>query len=69
VIDDIHHEDLKDGLPALNARLVELDDRVPDDNEDARDSLTGAWRTYNRLAGVADPTVVWPVDEKDHVNR
>lgn len=28
MIDDIHHEDLKDALRSLNARLVELDDRV-----------------------------------------
>ena len=52
VIDDIHHEDLKDALRALNARLVELDDRVPDDEENTRKSLTGAWRAYNRLARV-----------------
>jgi hypothetical protein len=58
VIDDIHHEDLRDALRALNARLVELDDRVPDDNEAARDSLTGAWRAYNRLARIIDPTIV-----------
>ena len=38
--------------PALNARLVELDDRVPDDEENTRKSLTGAWRAYNRLARV-----------------
>jgi hypothetical protein len=30
VIEDAHHEDLKDALRALNARLVELDDRVRD---------------------------------------
>jgi hypothetical protein len=58
VIDDIHHEDLRDALRALNAPLVELDDRVPDDNEAARDSLTGAWRAYNRLARIIDPTIV-----------
>ncbi len=50
VIDDIRHEDLKDALRSLNARLVELDDRLPADNEAARDSLTGAWRAYNALA-------------------
>jgi hypothetical protein len=65
VIDDIHHEDLKDALRALNARLVELDDRVPDNAEEARDSLTRAWRAYNRLARVVDPTMVWPVEEDD----
>lgn len=65
MIDDIHHEDLKDTLRTLNARLVDLDDRVPDDNEDARESLTGAWRAYNRLARVVDLTMVWPVDEDD----
>jgi hypothetical protein len=37
---------MKDALRALNARLVELDDRVLD-AEDARESLTGAWRSYN----------------------
>jgi hypothetical protein len=46
VIDDAHHENMKDALRALNARLVELDDRVLD-AEDARESLTGAWRSYN----------------------
>jgi len=30
VIADANHENMKDALPALNARLVELDDRVPD---------------------------------------
>jgi len=65
VIDDIHHEDLKDALCALNTRLVELDDRVPDDNENARESFTGAWRVHNRLARVVDPTMAWPVDEDD----
>ncbi|MFZ0059007.1 MAG: hypothetical protein WAL35_03045 [Acidimicrobiales bacterium] len=40
MIDDIHHEDLRDALRALNARLVELDDRVPDDNEAAGVSCT-----------------------------
>jgi hypothetical protein len=28
-------------------------------------ALTGAWRTYNRLARDVDPTMVWPVDEDD----
>jgi hypothetical protein len=65
VIDDIHHEDLKDALRSLNARLVELDDHVPDDEEAARDSLTAAWRAYNRLARVVDPRMVWPVDKDD----
>ena len=63
MIDDIHHEDLKNALQSLNARLVELDDRVSDDNEAARESLTGAWRAYNRLARVVDPTMGWSVDE------
>jgi hypothetical protein len=58
VIDDMDHEDLKDTLRALNARLVELDDRVPDANQAARDSLTSAWRAYNRLARIIDPTMV-----------
>jgi hypothetical protein len=49
----------------IDARLVELDDRVPDDNEAARDSLTGAWRAYNALARVVHLTMVWPVDEDD----
>ena len=30
MIGDAHNEDMKDALPALNARLVELADRVPD---------------------------------------
>jgi hypothetical protein len=66
VIADANHENMKDALPALNARLVELDDRVADDNEAARESLTGAWRAYNRLARIVDPTMVGPVDE-DHL--
>ena len=65
MIDDARHEDLKDALRALNARLVELDDRVADDNEAARDSLTGTWRAYNTLVRVVDPRMVWPVDEDD----
>jgi hypothetical protein len=69
VITDAQHEDLKDALRALNARLVELDDRVPDNVAEARDSLTGAWRAYNRLARVVDPTMVWPVDEDDLTGR
>jgi len=28
-------------------------------------ALTGAWRAYNALARVVDPTMVWPVDEDD----
>lgn len=58
VIDDAHHENMKNALHTLNARLVELDDLISDDNEDARQSLTGAWRAYNRLARVVDPTMV-----------
>jgi hypothetical protein len=42
VIDDTHHEDPKDVLRSPNTRLVELDDRVADDSEAARDSLHGA---------------------------
>jgi hypothetical protein len=56
---------MKDALRTLNARLVELDDRVRDDAEDARESLTGAWRAFNRLARVVDPTMVSPVNEGD----
>ena len=67
VIDDIHHEDLKDALRSLNARLVELDDRVPDNNETARDSLTGAWRAHKLLARVVDPKMAWPVDQDDEL--
>jgi predicted rRNA methylase YqxC with S4 and FtsJ domains len=35
VITDAHHENMKDALRTLNARLVELDDRVPDNVADA----------------------------------
>jgi len=54
-----HHEDRK-----ARASRVELGNRVPD-TEEARDSFTGAWHAYNRLARIVDPRIVWPVDEDD----
>jgi hypothetical protein len=69
VITGAQHEDLKHALRALNARLVELDDRVPDDAEDARESLTSAWRAF---AGVVEywcvtQAFVQPVRERGEV--
>ncbi|MGP8163442.1 MAG: hypothetical protein ACLQAN_06655 [Acidimicrobiales bacterium] len=42
-----------------------LDNRINDNDEASRRSLPEAWRGYNRLARVVDPTMVWPVDDED----
>jgi hypothetical protein len=65
MIPDAEHESLKDALLQLSTCLTALDEKVEDDNEAARDSLTGAWRAYNALARVVDPRMVWLVDEDD----
>jgi len=55
---DADREDLKDSLLDLSTRLAALDETVEEGNEDARASLTEAWRAYNRLARIIDPLMV-----------
>jgi hypothetical protein len=67
MISDADHDSLKDALLDLSMRLTALDEIIKEDNEDARTSLTEAWRAYNRLARIIDPLMVWAVDDDDEL--
>jgi hypothetical protein len=65
MISDADHDSLKDALLDLSMRLTAFDESIEEDNEEARTSLTEAWRTYNLFARIVDPLMVWAVDEDD----
>ena len=50
--------DVQADLNNLLIRLLEMDQRMMEDNYDARRSLTEAFRHFNRLARVFDPKLV-----------
>ena len=61
--------DLRADLNNLLTRLLELDQRITEDNYDARRSLTEAFRHFNRLAQVFDPELVVPEDMAEAEDR
>jgi hypothetical protein len=50
--------DLGVDLNNLSVRLIELDERITEDNYEARRSLTEAFRHFNRLARIFAPELV-----------
>ncbi len=49
---------LINGLTALSVRLIELEDRVDEDNDYARDSLMVALHQFNRVVEIIEPELV-----------
>jgi hypothetical protein len=56
---------LKDHLLALGQRLAELNNRIDEDDDDSRRSLTEAFRAFNGLAAIIAPDLVVPDDLDD----
>lgn len=54
---------LRDQMAGLSIRLMELDNRIEEDNDDALRSLAEAWHHFNELARIIDPELVAPHDE------
>jgi hypothetical protein len=65
MISDEDHERLRTALSDLSVRLAERDDRIADEDEASRTSLTEAWRKFNALARIIDPRQIAAVNEDD----
>ena len=57
------------GLTALSVELIELEDRVDEDNDDARYSLMAALHQFNRAVEIIEPELVLHVHEASSSSR
>ena len=64
---DAEIERLKGYLIDLAQRLAELDNRIDEEDDDSRRSMTEAFHAFNGLAGIIDLSLVVPegVDNGD----
>lgn len=56
---------LRTRLASLGTRLLELDNRIDEENDDALRALREAWHQYNGLAELIDPELVVQHDDAD----